>query len=381
MALSFTFDREASQVLSTGNSCVKEVILNRPRKLNSLNHEMISQITKILKSYENDSAVKLVILKANGKAFCAGGDVVSVITSSLAGHWTYPASFYKKQLTLDYIIATYKKPLVSLINGLVMGGGAGLSMNTTFRIITEKTVFAMPEASIGLFPDVGASYFLSKLPGYFGEYVGLTGVRLDGAEMVACGLATHFVHSKNLNSLEKALQAVTNSDIAAIASVIEKFAENAYVKEDSPFRRLETINKCFSRGTIEEIILSLETERENGAEKWIIDALSVMHSSCPTSLKIFLRSIREGRQEHNIRKCLAKDYNISCHFFRRTISNDFYEGSRAKLFDKDNKPMWEPAKLELVSEDIVDQYFKTVDDEDWECMVLPAGRSTILSKL
>ncbi|KAI4347404.1 hypothetical protein L6164_008219 [Bauhinia variegata] len=330
MALSFSFERETSQVLSTGNSCVKEVILNRPRKLNSLNHEM-----------------------ANGKAFCAGGDVVSVITSSLAGHWTYPASFYKKQLILDYIIATYKKPLV----------------------------FAMPEASIGLSPDVGASYFLSKLPGYFGEYVGLTGVRLDGAEMVACGLATHFVHSKKLNSLEKALQAVTNSDIAAIASVIEKFAENADVKEDSPFRRLETINKCFSRGTVEEIILSLENKRENGAEKWIIDALSFMHSSCPTSLKIFLRSIREGRQEQNIGKCLAKDYNISCHLLRRTISNDFYEGSRAKLFDKDNKPMWEPAKLELVSEDIVDQYFKTVDDEDWECMILPAGRSTILSKL
>ncbi|KAI4347403.1 hypothetical protein L6164_008218 [Bauhinia variegata] len=262
-----------------------------------------------------------------------------------------------------------------------MGGGAGLSINTTFRVVTEKTVFAMPEASIGLFPDVGASYFLSKLPGYFGEYIGLTGVRLDGAEMVACGLASHFVHSKKLNSLEKALQAVTNSDIAAIASVIENFAENAYVKEDSPFRRLETINKCFSRRTVEEIILSLENQRENGAEKWIIDALSVMHSSCPTSLKIFLRSIREGRQEQNIGKCLAKDYNISCHLLRRTISNDFYEGSRAKLFDKDNKPMWEPAKLELVSEDIVDHYFKTVDDEDWECMILPAGRSTLLSKL
>ncbi|KAI4347410.1 hypothetical protein L6164_008225 [Bauhinia variegata] len=383
-ALSFSFERETNQVIFAGNSCVKEVILNRPRKLNALNHEMICQMTKNLKLYETDSAVRLVILKANGNAFCAGGDVVFVVTSSLAGHWTYPASFYKKQLTLDYIIATYKKPLVSLINGLVMGGGAGLTMNTTFRVVTEKTVFAMPETSLGIPPDVGASYFLSRLPGYFGEYVGLTGVGLDGAEMVACGLATHFVHSKKLSSLENALQAVTTSDIATIATVMDKFTENAYVKEDSPFRRLETINKCFSKGTVEEIILSLENERENGAENWMTDALNSMRYSSPTSLKLFLRVvriiIREGRHEQNIGKSLAKDYIISYHMFRRTVSNDFYEGARAKMFDKDKKPRWEPAKLELVSEEMVDRHFRTVDEEGWECLVLP-DRSTIVSRL
>ncbi|TKY44982.1 3-hydroxyisobutyryl-CoA hydrolase 3 [Spatholobus suberectus] len=171
--------------LEMGNSCVKLVILNRPQKLNSLNHEMICQIKKNLELYEKDPSVQLVILKGNGKAFCAGGDVVSVITSAVAGHWTYAASFYKKQLTLDHLIATYEKPTVSLINGVVMGGGAGLSMHTRFRVVTEKAVFAMPEASIGLFPDVGANYFLSRLPGYFGEYLGLTGARLDGTEIAA----------------------------------------------------------------------------------------------------------------------------------------------------------------------------------------------------
>ncbi|KAH1152231.1 hypothetical protein GLYMA_16G209300v4 [Glycine max] len=380
MAQSFTLDRDEKQVLFTGNSCVKIVTLNRTQKLNTLNYEMIYQIKKNLQMCENDPSVKLVILKANGKAFSAGGDVVSVIMSSLAGHWIYASMFYKKLLTLEYFIATCRKPLVSLINGLVMGAGAGLSINTMFRVVTEKAVFAMPEASIGLFPDVGASYFLSRLPGYFGEYIGLTGAQLDGAEMVACGLATHFVPSVKINTLENVLQTVTNSNLP-IAEVIETFAEKANVKEDSSFRRLEIINKCFSKGTLEEIIICLEKESENGAEEWIKNALSSMRSSCPLSLKIFLKSIRTGRVQ-NIEQCLYRDYTIAGHFLRRTISNDFYEGTRAKLIDKDNKPKWEPSKLELVSEEMVDQCFRDIDEEEMDCLKLPdRSNSQIASRL
>nr|XP_029148863.1 probable 3-hydroxyisobutyryl-CoA hydrolase 2 [Arachis hypogaea] len=252
-----------------------------------------------------------------------------------------------------------------------MGGGAGLSMNTTFRIVTEKAVFAMPEAEIGYFPDVGASYFLSRLPGYFGEYLGLTGASLDGIEMAACGLATHFVHSTKLNALENALQAITSSNVSTIAALIETFTEKPTVKTDSPFKRLEIINKCFSKGTVEDIIQSLENELENGAEeKWITNALSSMHFSCPMSLKIFLKSIRKGRIQ-NIEECLYRDYNIACHLNRRTVSSNFYEGSRAKLFDKDNKPKWEPSKLELVSEKMVDQHFTNITDDTWEPLQLP----------
>ncbi|XP_027357318.1 3-hydroxyisobutyryl-CoA hydrolase 1-like [Abrus precatorius] len=378
MALSLNFNEEQNQVLFTGNSCVKVVTLNRPQKLNILNHEMIK---RNLELYETDSSVKLVILKGNGKGFCAGGDLISVITSSAAGHWTYAASFYKKLLTLNYWIATYKKPTVSLINGVVMGAGAGLSIHTRFRVVTEKAVFAMPEASVGLFPDVGANYFLSRLPGYFGEYLGLTGALLDGAEIAACGLATHFVPSEKLNSLENALQAVNTSNVSTIAALIQKFAEKANVKEQSPFRRLEAINRCFSKGTVEEIIQSLENELQNGAEKWITNALSYMRSSSPTSLKIFLKSIRKG-QAQNIDQCLYRDYNIAFHFLRRTVSNDFFEGSRAKLFDKDNKPKWEPSKLELVSEEMVDQCFRSINDEDLECLQLPdRSNSQIASRL
>uniref|UniRef100_F6HIV3 3-hydroxyisobutyryl-CoA hydrolase n=1 Tax=Vitis vinifera TaxID=29760 RepID=F6HIV3_VITVI len=330
---------------------------------------LISQISRNLEVYENDHLVKILILKGQGKAFCAGGDVVGILLSIINGHWSFGARFYKKQLTLDYLIATSTKPLVSLINGIVMGGGAGLSMNSMFRVVTENTVFAMPEGQIGLFPDVGASYFLSRLSGSFGEYLGLTGARLDGSEMLACGLATHFVLSKDLLLLENALSEVASSDALTISRVISAFSSKISLKKDSAFRRLETINKCFSKGTVEEILSTLENEVVNG-DKWIVHAISSMKSASPTSLKIFLKLIREGRTKE-LKDCLIQDYTIVCHLIRRTFNRDFIEGSRAKLFEKDKQPKWEPSKLELVSDEMVDQYFQKVDDADWEYLQLP----------
>ncbi|XP_034704111.1 probable 3-hydroxyisobutyryl-CoA hydrolase 2 [Vitis riparia] len=259
---------------------------------------------------------------------------------------------------------------VSLINGIVMGGGAGLSMNSMFRVVTENTVFAMPEGQIGLFPDVGASYFLSRLSGSFGEYLGLTGARLDGSEMLACGLASHFVLSNDLLLLENALSEVASSDALTISRVISGFSSKISLKKDSAFRRLETINKCFSKGTVEEILSTLENEVVNGDNKWIVHAISSMKSASPTSLKIFLKLIREGRTKE-LKDCLIQDYTIVCHLIRRTFNMDFIEGSRAKLFEKDKQPKWEPSKLELVSDEMVDQYFQKVDDADWEYLQLP----------
>ncbi|CBI29144.3 unnamed protein product, partial [Vitis vinifera] len=237
MASRFLSHPEPNQVLFEESSCVRKVILNRPHKLNSLTYEMISQILRNLEVYEKDPIVKLLILKGQGKTFCAGGDVVGMVLSINEGHWSFGASFYKKQLTLDYLLATSTKPLVSLINGIIMGGGAGLSMNSMFRVVTENTVFAMPEGQIGLFPDVGASYFLSRLPGYFGEYLGLTGARLDGKEMLACGLATHFVLSKDLLLLENALSEVASSDASTISRVISGFSSKISLKKESAYRR------------------------------------------------------------------------------------------------------------------------------------------------
>ncbi|KAH7565601.1 hypothetical protein JRO89_XS09G0232700 [Xanthoceras sorbifolium] len=326
-------DRDIVQVAFQGNSCVKKVILNRPHKLNALTYEMsrdsemscgqLSQMMNRLEVYENDSKVRLVILKGNGRAFCAGGDVVALYNFMTTGHWSFGASFFKKFSNLEYLVATYKKPLVALIDGMVMGGGAGVSMLARFKIVTENTVFAMPAAAIGSY--VGETYFLSRLPGYFGEYLGLTGARLDGAEMIACGLATHFVRSK-------------------------------------------------------------EKQIENGStEKWMVDAINSMKSSTPTGLKLFLRSIREGRRQ-NLEECLVLEYTVVCHVIRRTMSNDFYEGVRSKLIEKDTKPEWKPSKLELVEEEKVDRCFERVYEDDWEPLQLSprsnlVHENTVASKL
>ncbi|KAJ6915435.1 hypothetical protein NC651_017435 [Populus alba x Populus x berolinensis] len=324
----FAAESNAQAVLFEGNSSVKKIILNRPQKLNCINHHMISEMTKKLKAYEIDPEVKVVVLKGNGKAFCAGGDVVASYIYMVAGHWSHGANTYKKNLILDYVVATYGKPVVALIDGIVMGAGAGLSMHGAFKIVTENTVFAMPETAIGHFVDVGASHFLSRLPGFFGEYLGLTGTTIRGEDMVACGLATHFVLSKDLHLVESALDEVTSSDTDKISKIISKFEHKPNVKEDGVYSRLEIINKCFSRKTVEEILSSLESEAGNRADKWVLEAIKSMKAASPISLKISLKS-------------------------------------------------WEPARLELASDEMVGQYFSRVDEDDWESLQLPARSSSV----
>ncbi|KAL8166713.1 hypothetical protein V2J09_008212 [Rumex salicifolius] len=379
MDLPKLFDIPFNQVLiEESSSSVRKLVLNRPKKLNSLTLPMVSEMWKVLQSFESNPTIKLVILKGNGKAFCAGGDVVKAI-EYMSGHWSFTAFFYKKQLMLDYYLATYKKPLVVLIHGMVMGGGAGISMHVKFRIVTEKTVFAMPEASIGLFPDVGASYFLSRLPGFFGEYLGLTGARIDGAEMVACGLATHFVYSKDITALENAFSELANPDIPTITAVINKFSQKPILKHGSIITRLEKINRCFSGKTVEEIVVSLDNEADN----WIDKAKKSIKAASPLSLKLTLRSIREGRTQ-DLAQCLSREYRIVCQILLQSFEdNNFIEGSRAKLFDKDNKPKWKPSKLELVTDKFLDGYFMDPEiDEDWTKMKLPETRaSTFMAKL
>ncbi|MFS7981636.1 putative 3-hydroxyisobutyryl-CoA hydrolase [Helianthus anomalus] len=360
---------------------------------------------------------------ANGKVFCCGGDLTSAYTFINLGHWSFGASYYRKEFYLDYFLATYKKPLLALLDGSVMGGGVGISIHSTFRIVTENTSFAMPEVLIGLFPDVGASYFLSRLPGFFGEYVGLTGARLNGAEMLACGLGTHFVPSKvlasiriivhifprcmlisygcylclqNLKPLENALENMVASlgspSVASLSMIINKFAQEVNVKSDSIYLRLDMINQCFNGKSCEEILSSLEHLATQVQEKWVHDAIKSMKSANPLGLKICLRMIREGRSR-NIEQCLETEYIAISHVLRRTFSNNFYEvsgkknfsivhrpirlislkkmfflqGSRAMLIDKDKKPKWVPSTLEGVSEEMVARCLSESfnEDDDW----------------
>ncbi|XP_064964777.1 probable 3-hydroxyisobutyryl-CoA hydrolase 3 isoform X3 [Musa acuminata AAA Group] len=304
-------DGTTNQVLVEDCRFTRILTLNRPRQLNALSTPMIMKLLKLFVAYEKDSDVKLLIVKGNGRAFSAGGDVAAVVQSVTQGHWTLGAEFFRNEYTLNYIIATYSKPQVSILDGIVMGGGAGISIHGRFRVVTEKTVFAMPETALGFFPDIGASYFLSRLPGFFGEYVGLTGARLDGAEMLACGLATHFVPSMNLTYLEDLLTKVETSDPFVICAIIDQFSKMVPLK------------------------------------------------------------IREGRLQ-GVDRCLMKDFRLCCHILRFEASKDFSEGCRAILVDKDRNPKWEPSRLDLVDSKVLDQYFAEVDDPNWEDLKLPS---------
>ncbi|XP_028110231.1 3-hydroxyisobutyryl-CoA hydrolase 1-like isoform X1 [Camellia sinensis] len=360
---------DADQVLLEDYSYGIKVLLNRPKQLNALSFQMVSRLLELFLASEEDCNVKLIILKGKGRAFSAGGDVAAVVRD-IKGNWKLGAKFFQKEFILNYVMATYSKPQVSILNGIVMGGGAGASIHGRFRVATENSVFAMPETALGLFPDVGASYFLSRLPGFFGEYVGLTGSRLDGAEMLACGLATHFVSSVRLSLLEEALCKVNSSDPDIISATIHEFSQQPSLKEKSSYNRLDIINKCFSRRTVEEIIFALEREAVNSTDNWISSTIKSLKTASPTSLKISLRSIREGRVQ-GVGQCLVREYRIVCNIMDGQVSKDFFEGCRAILLDKDKNPKWEPSKLVLVSDEMVDRYFSKVDDKDWEDLKLP----------
>ncbi|XP_060190478.1 3-hydroxyisobutyryl-CoA hydrolase 1-like [Lycium barbarum] len=250
--------------------------------------------------------------------------------------------------------------------------GLGASVHGRFRVATEKSVCAMPETAMGLIPDVGASYFYSRLPGFFGEYAGPTGARLDGAEMLACGLATHFVPSERLPFLEQALIKVNTSDPDVISAIISRFSNIPKLKAESPYHKMKIIDHCFSRRTIEEIISSLENYEalNKKDEYWISSTIQSLKKASPTSLKIALRSLREGRLQ-GAGSCLIQEYRIACHVIRGEFSKDFFEGCRAILIDKDRNPKWEPSRLELITDDDVDRYFSKIDDEDWQDLKLP----------
>ncbi|KAJ8632078.1 hypothetical protein MRB53_025414 [Persea americana] len=247
---------------------------------------------------------------------------------------------------------------VSILDRFVMGSGAGISIYGHFRVATENTVFAMPETKFGLFPDNGASYVLSRLPGFIGEYLGLAGATLDGAEMLACSLATHFVHSSRLPYLEEALIKVDTSDPAAVNSVLDKFSQAVVSNEHSGFHRRMMLEKELMCGKLKQF--------------------SYWKKHPPISPKSSLRSIREGRYQSRD-QYLRGEYRMLCLVFQGKISNDFYEGSRAMFLVKDKNPKWEHSKLELKTEEMVGHYFSKVNDEEWEDLKLPTrGRADLL---
>ncbi|MED6157328.1 hypothetical protein PIB30_022148 [Stylosanthes scabra] len=334
---------------------VRLITLNRPKQLNAISPELVSLLASYLEKWEKDDKAELIIIKGAGRAFCAGGDL-RVFYDGREKKDSCLEVVYR-YYWLCYHIETYKKTQVALVHGISMGGGAALMVPMKFSVVTEKTVFATPEASFGFHTDCGFSYRHSHLPGHLGEFLALTGARLNGKELVAAGFATHFVSSEKIVELEKRLISLNSSDENAVRSVIEEFSSEVKPDEDSILNKLSVINECFSKESVEEIIKSLEAEVNKEGNGWIATVLKGMKRTSPTALKIVLRSVREGRNE-TLSESLKKEFRLTMNILRSTISSDMYEGIRALTIDKDNAPKWDPSTLDKVDDGKLDLVFQ-----------------------
>ncbi|XP_042678593.1 3-hydroxyisobutyryl-CoA hydrolase, mitochondrial isoform X2 [Centrocercus urophasianus] len=335
------------------------ITLNRPKVLNALSLRMIQQIYPQIKAWEQDPETFLIIIKGTGeKAFCAGGDVRAIADAGKAGD-RMTQDYFREEYTLNNAVGTCKKPYVALIDGITMGGGVGLSVHGHFRVATERTVFAMPETAIGLFPDVGGGYFLPRLSGKIGYLLALTGFRLKGRDVLKAGIATHFVESEKLPDLEKDLIALKSPSKENIADLLNSYHMQTKIDQEKEFvldEHMEKINSIFSAKSMEEIVQKLKQDGSPFAMK----QLETINKMSPTSLKLALRQLREGASL-SLQDVFTMEYRLSQACMR---GHDFYEGVRAVLIDKDQSPRWKPAALEEVSDEFVDNCFKPLGNND-----------------
>ncbi|KAJ4959018.1 hypothetical protein NE237_026129 [Protea cynaroides] len=345
-----------SLVLVEGKAKARAAILNKPSTLNALTTAMAARLKKLYESWEENPDIGFVIMKGSGRAFSAGADVVALNQLLHEGKIEECKEFFGTLYKFIYLLGTYLKPHISIMDGIAMGGGAGISLPGTFCVATDRTVFAAPETQIGFHPDAGASFYLSRLPGYLGEYLALTGERLNGVEMIACGLATHYFLNARLPLIEERVGKLITDDPSVLQSSLEQYGDLVYPDRSSVLRRIETIDKCFCHDTVEEIISALEGEAAISYDDWPKSALKKLKEASPLSLKVSLRSIREGRFQ-TLDQCLVREYRMSLNGISKQISNDFCEGVRALLVDKDYAPKWDPPTLGEVSKDMVDCYF------------------------
>ncbi|CAH1398093.1 unnamed protein product [Nezara viridula] len=355
--MSTTFPPE-DVIFEIQNKC-GVITLNKPKALNSINMKMTQSINAHLKKWEDQ--VSMVIIRGVGKAFCAGGDIKESVEKGPKNSQG-AKEFFKLDYTNDYIIANYKHPYIAIMDGYTMGSGVGLSINGRYQVATEKTLLAMPETAIGLFPDVGASYFLPRLPGNMGMFIALTGSRLKGADCVRVGLASHYCNSENIPSLVERLIA-TGGNVKAIESTLSEVCTNM---KELPFGladKQQIVNKIFGLSSVEDILDALEKE----GSAWSTEVLETMKKMSPLSLKVTHREMTLGKTL-SLKECLQMEYRLCHRALEANFSNDFYEGVRALLIDKDRNPKWNPAELKDIPSSMVDQYFTQ----------LPPGEEMIL---
>ena len=324
------------------------ITLNRPSALNAVTHQMVLALGAQLDAWADDPAITRVVVQAAGeRAFSAGGDIRHLYELGKAGKRDEMLQFWRDEYPLNVAIKNYRKPYVALIDGIVMGGGVGVSVHGSHRVAGDRYSFAMPEVGIGFFPDVGATWFLPRLPGELGAYCGLTGERFNGADALAAGLATHRIPSARFPALLEALAGTVPVDAALAA-----FAEPA--GEGPIMARRPTIDRLFAGDRVENILAALEREAasDDGAE-WAAKTAATMRTKSPLSLKLALAQVRRG-QHWDFATCMRAEFRIVS---RIVEGHDFYEGVRAVIVDKDNAPRWRPATLADVGDAEIERHF------------------------
>ncbi|KAK0752055.1 crotonase [Schizothecium vesticola] len=356
---------------------LRSMELHRPEKLNALNLSMINKIEARLLEWSKSDMANVIVMKGAGdRAFCAGGDVATLAEYNKAGETGASIEYFRREYQLDHLIATYSKPYVAFMDGITMGGGVGLSMHAPFRIATERTLFAMPETTIGFFPDVGASYFLPRLPGAVGTYLALTSERLTGANVFYAGLASHYLHSTSLPALESRLAELRFADydplparLAAVNHTIEEFSTG--LPHDQPILLggllRAAIDRTFSPPTIPAIVSALEAESApdnphgSAAAAWAQRTLATLRERSPTSLHVTRKQMQLGAR-WDLETAFRREHQMAARFMRRS---DFVEGVDARLVTKPpREPVWDPPSLDdsLPEDRGVDWYFKLDQD-------------------
>jgi enoyl-CoA hydratase len=317
------------------------ISMNRPKALNALTYPMVGKISLALGNWATDAAVELIILDGTGdRALCAGGDVLSLYESRIDGSG-YARKFWADEYHLNAQIARFSKPFVALMDGIVMGGGIGLSGHASHRIVTDRSMLAMPETSIGLIPDVGGTWLLSRAPGEVGTYLGLTGARMQAADAIYAGFADTFVSSNRLPELAAALREANRGNLDQI---IAEYATAAPASEIHAIAG--EIDTAFSGDHVEGIIAALS----RSGTAWAAKTLNGLNSKSPKALKATLAALRQARALPSLESALNVEYRLVTRLFE---DGEFIEGVRALLVDKDKAPKWNPAALAEVTDVMV----------------------------
>jgi enoyl-CoA hydratase/carnithine racemase len=343
------------EVLSEVRNHVAFITLNRPGALNALSLGMILELRDLLERSSLDPKIHAVVLRGAGeKAFCAGGDIRALYHSFKNGTSLH-REFFAAEYPVDHLLYDYPKPYVVVMDGITLGGGMGLAQGSRLRIVGERTRMAMPEVAIGFFPDVGGSYFLSRLPGKLGLYLALTGIQVRAADALYCRLADFHVPAATLAKLNETLAALSwsedhHADVHRCIATAEAPATPAATLP--PLRA--AIDAHFSMPSVRAIIESLESESRGGFAQWAKQTAALMRSRSPTMLSVTLRQLERGA-EMSLADCFRMELGMAAYSFTQ---GDFVEGVRAVLIDKDNAPRWRPSRIEDVSEASIDPFFR-----------------------